>query len=135
MSAVNSSVTDANGVATIETWDTDTDTYTRTVDGAVDEERPLTPEEQTWATSQSAAYTVNQNDLTLSQEIEANIATLKTAIDNLKLTIDATNATINANPATFIKDVAREAKTIAHQTVRIAKVLVRDLDDTDSGAA
>lgn len=78
--------------------------------------------------------TVDVNTATLKSEVAANIATLLASVTALNNITALTNATINANPAATIKDVARETKTVARQAIRIARLLVGQLDTTDSGS-
>jgi len=119
----------ATGVVTEIVIDSDTNTYTVSVDGEVTEQRPLTDDEMARATAQDVVQTEQANEQSLHQGIADNIAALEQVVANLNALTNTPNATINANPASYIKDLAREAKTIARQTIRIAKVMVGDLDD------
>lgn len=112
--------------------DTATDTFQRTVE-LVNGVPTVVWTQRPWTTEELAARTAFANQATLTTQVADNIATLLTSVTALNEITARTNATINANPAATIKDLTRELKTVARQTIRVARLVARQLDTTDSG--
>ena len=114
----------------VEVWDFDTGIYTRTVDGELVEERPVTDEER-------ALYEPDLNAMANSAQLVAEsdeaVDKLVLVVENLNALTDLTNAEINQNPAAVIKDLAREVKTVARQANREARLTSERTESTDTG--
>lgn len=126
----NETYADGAVVAT-EAWDTVLGTYTRT--GTNPTSRPLTPTEVSVLAAREASELADTNLNTLTADVAKNIATLLTSVTALNTLTAVPNATINASPASYIKDAARECKTVARQTIRLARIIAKQLNTTDSG--
>jgi len=126
----SASTTDAEGRAVAEVWDLSTELYTRTVDGALVEERPMTAAELALY-GPPLERLANEGELV--EDSGEAVDKLVAVVDALNALTALTNAAINQNPAAVIKDLARECKTIARQANREARLTSGRTESTDTG--
>lgn len=119
--------------STVVVIDTEAQTFTTTIDGAVAESRPLTPEEVATYQVMDEHATAQTNTTQMVAESDEAVDKLVMVVENLNIITDMTNAEINANPAAIIKDVARELKTVARQANREARLTSNRTESTHTG--
>jgi Na+/alanine symporter len=120
-----------------EFWDDTTRLYTTwNAAGVQTSQRAYTPAEAGAADAAAAAATARTNEATLVEQLRLTIDALITSRATLKATVlDPTNATINSNPAAVIKAVAKAVRDDEQTLLRLCRVIARQLDSTDTGAA
>lgn len=120
-----------------EQWDDATRTYRRwDAAGALVETRAYNATETADAAARLAQATAAANEATLTDQLRLTIDALIASRATIKATaLDPTNATINSNPAAVIKAVAKAVRDDEQTLIRLCRLLARQLDTTDTGAA
>jgi hypothetical protein len=104
--------------------------------GAETSRRPFTVDENAAADAFLATSAQVANAASLTDGLRATIDALIASRATLKASIlDPTNATINAGPAPYIKAVAKAVRDDEQTLIRLCRLLGRQLDTTDTGAA
>ena len=95
-----------------------------------------TPEENAALDAIITAAAARTNEATLTDQVRATIDALIASRATLKSTVlDPTNATINAGPAPFVKAVAKAVRDDEQTLIRLCRLVARQLDSADAGAA
>jgi hypothetical protein len=120
-----------------ERWDDATRTYRRwDTAGVLVEQRAYTAAENADADARAAQSTAAANETTITDQLRAAIDALIASRATIKSTaLDPTNATINSNPAAVIKALAKAVRDDEQTLIRVCRLLSRQLDSADAGAA
>ena len=120
-----------------EQWDDTARTYRRwDASGALVEQRAYTTAENADADARAAQSTAAANEATITDQVRAAIDALIASRATIKSTVlDPTNATINAGPAPYIKALAKAVRDDEQTLIRVCRLLSRQLDSADAGAA
>ena len=114
-----------------EQWSADTRTYTAwDATGAQTATRAFTAAENAEADAYLAALSRDGNRDTLTTQVGADLAVLRTSIDTLQTIVDKAN---NQVTAADTKQVARECRRLARQMVALTRLATGDVSSTDTG--
>lgn len=120
-----------------ELWDDAARLYTSwDAAGVQTLQRAYTAAESAALDAAVAAATARTNEATLVEQLRATIDALIASRATIKSSVlDPTNATINSNPAAVIKAVAKAVRDDEQTLIRLCRLLARQLDTVDTGAA
>lgn len=95
--------------------------------------RPYTTDEMAILRDDAYSDMEHENEQALVDLARGTLAGARATIAELNTLIDTPNVTINAGPAPYIKGLARGLRGLTRIVIAVAKVVVRDLADTDVG--